>query len=129
MSSQAQIPSDVKSSVLEPSYTVGYGRPPKHAQFKPGQSGNLKGRPKRNRSLHEQRRQLYMRNVPVTIGNRKQTMPLILAIEQALMEKALTGDPRAVQAAIKVVKELDYFKHSGLVISYMKMTDDDLAAA
>lgn len=25
---------------------VGYGRPPKHTRFKPGQSGNRKGRPK-----------------------------------------------------------------------------------
>ncbi len=27
-------------------YDVGFGRPPKHAQFKKGQSGNRKGRPK-----------------------------------------------------------------------------------
>jgi len=27
-------------------YEVGYGKPPKHGQFKPGQSGNPKGRPK-----------------------------------------------------------------------------------
>ena len=27
-------------------YRVGYGRPPKEYQFKPGQSGNPKGRPK-----------------------------------------------------------------------------------
>lgn len=26
-------------------YEVGYGKPPKHSRFKPGQSGNLKGRP------------------------------------------------------------------------------------
>jgi hypothetical protein len=29
--------------------TVGYRRPPKEHQFKPGQSGNPKGRPKRQR--------------------------------------------------------------------------------
>ena len=28
-------------------YEVGYGRPPKKTQFKKGQSGNPKGRPKR----------------------------------------------------------------------------------
>ncbi|WP_427789086.1 DUF5681 domain-containing protein [Brevundimonas diminuta] len=26
-------------------YKIGYGRPPQHTQFKPGQSGNAKGRP------------------------------------------------------------------------------------
>lgn len=30
-----------------PSYEVGYGRPPKHTRFQPGQCGNRKGRPKR----------------------------------------------------------------------------------
>ncbi len=29
---------------------VGYGNPPKEHQFKPGQSGNLKGRPKSRKS-------------------------------------------------------------------------------
>ena len=28
-------------------YSVGYGKPPKHSQFKPGQSGNPRGRPKK----------------------------------------------------------------------------------
>jgi hypothetical protein len=27
-------------------YAVGYGRPPKHTRFKPGQSGNPRGRKK-----------------------------------------------------------------------------------
>lgn len=26
---------------------VGYGRPPRHRQFQPGRSGNIKGRPKK----------------------------------------------------------------------------------
>ena len=29
---------------------VGYGKPPKEHQFKPGRSGNLKGRPKSKKS-------------------------------------------------------------------------------
>lgn len=30
-------------------YEVGYGRPPKHSQFKKGQSGNRNGRPKKRK--------------------------------------------------------------------------------
>jgi hypothetical protein len=32
-------------------YKVGYGRPPKATQFKPGKSGNPKGRPKGPKSV------------------------------------------------------------------------------
>ena len=32
-------------------YEVGYGKPPKHTQFKPGQSGNRKGRPRGQRNF------------------------------------------------------------------------------
>ncbi len=32
-------------------YEVGYKRPPKHTQFKLGQSGNMKGRPKGTRNF------------------------------------------------------------------------------
>ena len=34
-------------------YKVGYGCPPKEHQFKPGQSGNPKGRPKKNNNFAE----------------------------------------------------------------------------
>lgn len=33
----------------DPGYAVGYRRPPQHSRFKPGQSGNRKGRPPRRR--------------------------------------------------------------------------------
>ena len=33
------------------SYEIGYGKPPKHIQFKKGQSGNPKGRPKKPKNL------------------------------------------------------------------------------
>ena len=32
-------------------YEVGYRKPPKHTRFKPGQSGNLRGRPKGTKNL------------------------------------------------------------------------------
>ena len=32
-------------------YGIGYGKPPKHAQWKKGQSGNPKGRPRRDRNV------------------------------------------------------------------------------
>ncbi len=37
----------------EEEYQVGYGKPPKHSQFKPGNSGNPGGRPKGQKSVHK----------------------------------------------------------------------------
>ena len=30
---------------------IGYGRPPMHTRFKPGQSGNVRGRPRGSKNL------------------------------------------------------------------------------
>jgi hypothetical protein len=35
----------------EPSYEVGYKKPPLHARFKKGQSGNPRARPKRSKDF------------------------------------------------------------------------------
>ena len=32
-------------------YHIGYGKPPRHSQFRPGESGNARGRPKGARGL------------------------------------------------------------------------------
>ena len=39
------------ASELTRNYEVGHCKPPKHTQFKPGQSGNPKGRPKKDKQL------------------------------------------------------------------------------
>ena len=49
--------SDKKSEEKTDGYEVGYRKPPKHSQFKPGQSGNPNGRP-RGASLATQVRNL-----------------------------------------------------------------------
>ena len=37
-------------------YAIGFCKPPRHSQYKPGQSGYLKGRPKGARELQDHRR-------------------------------------------------------------------------
>ena len=40
-----------KDKTPDDDYEVGYGKPPKHTQFKPGQSGNPRGRPKKTKNV------------------------------------------------------------------------------
>ena len=47
-------------------YEVGYGRPPKDKQFKKGQSGNPKGRPKGSRNFRTDLQEELQMQVQVT---------------------------------------------------------------
>lgn len=52
-------------------YPVGYRKPPKHSQFKPGQSGNPRGRKKGSRGLKTDLHAELNRVVEVTFGEGK----------------------------------------------------------
>ena len=79
---------------------VGYGRPPKRTQFRPGQSGNPKGRRKGARNfkndliaeLHE----------PIAIRENGRDMKLTKqrAFIKALVAAAIRGDMRATNALV-----------------------------
>ena len=89
----------------QPDYAVGYGKPPKQSRFKPGQSGNPKGRPKgsRNRkpALNEERlkdiilEEAY-RTISVNDGDRRVTLPMAQAIVRTLALNAAKGNQRAL---------------------------------
>ena len=51
-------------------YDVGYGKPPVHSRFKPGQSGNSKGRPKGVRNFKTDVQATLKAPVKVTRGGK-----------------------------------------------------------
>ena len=50
-SSTPQSSADLNLESEPRSFAVGYGRPPVHSRFKPGKSGNPKGRAKQSRNM------------------------------------------------------------------------------
>ena len=89
--------------VVRPGYEVGYGKPPKGTQFKAGQSGNPKGRPKGSKTkrpgLHEERLKDIIldeayRTIPVKEGNRTVSIPMAQAVIRALSVNAAKGQHR-----------------------------------
>lgn len=87
------------------SYEVGYGRPPQAAQFKTGQSGNPKGRPKGAKNLVTIFREELERPVPVTQNGRTRMMSKarVAAIQQ--VDKAAKGDAKAFATLMKYAQE------------------------
>jgi hypothetical protein len=86
------------------SYGVGYAKPPSANRFKPGQSGNPKGRPKgaKNKlpALHEERlREIVLeeayRTITVQDGGRRVGIPMAQAVIRAMAVNAAKGQHRA----------------------------------
>ena len=51
-------------------YEIGHGRPPVHSRFKPGQSGNPKGRPKGTRNVRTVVEQALTKRITIREGDR-----------------------------------------------------------
>src|SRR5947208_2668520 len=89
------------------SYTVGYGKPPTHSQFRPGRSGNPAGRRKGVRNLATDVKRTLM--VPVKVKKDGRTRK-ISTQEGALMrlrEKALQGDARALDRLLELASRFN----------------------
>lgn len=78
------------------SYRVGYGKPPKHTRFKPGQSGNPKGRPKGAQGFTAELDRELKAIITVTENGQMIKLSKQRALVKSLLAKALKGDPRSV---------------------------------
>jgi hypothetical protein len=89
-------------------YEVGYGKPPKHSQFKPGQSGNPNGRPKREVDLHAEVQKVLNQKLVIVEKGKKRT---ITKREAMLMhvanQGAGKGDLRAIKYMVDLERELE----------------------
>jgi hypothetical protein len=75
---------------------VGYMRPPKTHQFRPGQSGNPAGRPKGVRSFAADMRDELAELISYGIGDQKVEITKQRVLIKNLIAAALAGDARAV---------------------------------
>ncbi len=84
-------------------YEVGYGKPPMATRFKPGQSGNPRGRPKRIPTLAECVEREARRTIVATEDGTARRMSKLDALAKRLMQQALKGDARSTQQVIHLL--------------------------
>ena len=88
---------------------VGYGNPPKEHQFKPGQSGNIKGRPKSRKSGLTDVSGLLNEPVKVKAGGKVREMGPFEAGLWKLAKRAVDKDLRAILRFVKICEEYGAF--------------------
>ena len=79
---------------------VGYGRPPKQTQFRPGQSGNPTGRRKNSRNFKTDLVAELHELVPIRENGREMKVTKQRAFIKALVAAAIKGDMRATNALV-----------------------------
>lgn len=88
-------------------YDVGYRRPPKATQFKKGESGNPKGRPKGSRGLEKVVMEELKAKITVNENGQSKRVRKVEAIAKQMVNKAITGDPKAISLVIGVSNRHD----------------------
>lgn len=78
---------------------VGYGKPPKSGQFKPGQSGNPSGK-KKGKSLAQFIAEVGEADKTFTQGNKTVTMPANEALALKVYAEALKGKHQAAKLVL-----------------------------
>jgi Family of unknown function (DUF5681) len=88
-------------------YEVGRGRPPKHSRFKPGESGNLKGRPKRARNLRTVLEKSLLAPMPTVMNGKRMQMTTAELLIKKLAAETSKGSMPAARILMELIQHVD----------------------
>jgi uncharacterized protein DUF5681 len=95
-----QEPADGASE--EPAEKVGPGKPPRHTRFKPGQSGNPKGRPKGSKNFATILQQQLTKKITITVDGKPRRMTVQEVIARRLATDSMKGTTKAMELLIRL---------------------------
>jgi len=102
---------------------VGYKKPPKHSRFKPGKSGNPKGRPKGSKNLSTILEQCLAQKVQVVEKGRKKDITMQDFIVRKMLNDAAAGDAAARRDVLRLMADLKDPPESGIKIVFLDEAD------
>lgn len=104
-------------------YEVGYRKPPKENQFKPGQSGNYRGREKGVKNLKTIVKDEVDDKLAIVVDGKRIYVTKLEAAVKTLTAKAIQGDAKAAGLFFKMVKDLILDQEDGPELA--ELTDAD----
>ena len=88
-------------------YEVGYGKPPRGAGFKKGQSGNPRGRPPNSKNLTTLLNDALNEPVTITEDGRRRKISKREAVIKQLVNKSASADPRSLKILLDLMLNLE----------------------
>ena len=104
-------------------YEVGYGKPPKHTQFQPKESGNPNGRPKGARGLRAELKAELDEMVTITVDGQTKRIRKRRLIIKALAAKAAKGNVAAADKLLALVIQAEGFEDERPATQSLSATD------
>lgn len=118
-----------RSTGARADYEVGYGKPPSHARFQPGRSGNPKGRPKKSHAQENALQRVLSQPVPIAIDGKRTTVPASEALYHKLLQMALSGNIRAISELTKLLMAQESPQQTTSEDNKMTSPDDEAVIA
>jgi hypothetical protein len=94
--------------ISDADYDVGYGRPPQHSRFKPGESGNPKGRASQSRNMKTILAKVLDEPVQMKVGGQLKRVSTMEAAVRVVVTRVFKGDPKGVAAFFVLLKQSGY---------------------
>ncbi len=102
-------------------YDVGYGKPPKHSRFKPGQSGNPRGRKKKEICPNNIVRGVLEEKISIRDANGSRSVTNLEALIRRLLKDSFAGKVASTRALLPMLT-------TAFDRSELKAAQDDVAS-
>ena len=109
-------------------HAVGYGRPPKATQFKKGESGNPKGRPKGSRPVGAILQDILGQKIAVTENGKTRRLPALEVMLRRLANDAMRNEPVALKLMLSLFDRYGESPEAGIRLDEVLAEDKAILA-